>query len=122
MKTDIKFLPLFLLIFSAAFCRGQNLSGRYEFGNSILNIVVSSDSLKGEHCFVSSNGNRIDCCLEETSLFLSKTSENSYKGILKSCYRDTIHSIEINTIDKELKLIFINDDHEFLEREVKFSR
>ena len=80
-----------------------------------LSLKYVADSLVGMHCFTYSNGSKIDCCLDGTSIYLKRNSNNLYLGVLRSCYDDTTHNISIS-INKDTLILKILDEHIFLER------
>jgi|WetSurMetagenome_2_1015567.scaffolds.fasta_scaffold143940_2 hypothetical protein len=81
-----------------------------------LKFNLISDSLIGNHCLTYSNGDKIDCCVDENSIFLKLDSQGNYFGVLKSCYDYTPHQISI--LLKNDTLIFkIYDNHVFLDKD-----
>lgn len=61
--------------------------------NCGLDIMITKDSIIGQHCFVSNDGNFIECCIDSPSLRLGKTKHsNQFYGRFYSCY-DTVLEI-----------------------------
>ena len=59
----------------------------------------------GTHCGVYHNGDRVDCMLEEFSIFLNQQSQNIFTGKITSAYSFT---------DFEIRLIYLNDGQNIL--------
>jgi|APIni6443716594_1056825.scaffolds.fasta_scaffold1206325_1 hypothetical protein len=85
--------------------------GKFESvsGEFSIEIKESNDSLKATHCFVFSNGNVIDCCLDDISINLSRKSETEYQGLFHSCYDENDHEIKLNYNNDTLSFVLLND-------------
>ncbi len=82
----------------------------------VLNIKVESDSLIGDHCFISGDGNRIDCCTtERQSLFLKRKTNELFEGEMLSCYDDRIYKIRIEILKDRMYFYLVKDDHDFIQ-------
>lgn len=102
----------------------EHLSGRYLFKDSIfilsMDLVQAADSIYGKHCFTAYSGSKIDCCLEEMSIFLKRQEDGKYLGTMKSCYDDA--TIGLSMIFKNDSLFFtIIDYHVFLPKNEKIN-
>lgn len=87
----------------------QSIEGYYTYGaeleDRLVNVTLESPTktseyygvydLIGDHCGVYYNGGRIDCELEGSSIFLKKTSENTYIGKIKSTYSGEFSDLKI---------------------------
>lgn len=79
-----------------------------------LHIKINNDSLVGNHCFVSTDGQIIDCCLfaeGHISLHLNIVSDGIFKGVISDCYDYTERNVII-TLTKDtllFTLLPIND-------------
>jgi hypothetical protein len=84
----------------------------------MLDLILKEDSLKGNQCFSTAGGEKTDCCLDEISINTKlDTTNGKYEGTMRSCYVDTILSIEMKINKDTLILFFLNDDHQFLPKE-----
>ena len=81
-----------------------------------LKINFISDSLIGNHCFTYNNGDKIDCCYDENSIFLKLNSQGNYFGVIKSCYDYTHHQISI-LLRNDTLIFKIFNDHVFLDKD-----
>lgn len=117
----------YITILDCVSCKGQgnNISESYlsENNNYSIQISINNDSLTGIHCFVTPNGDRIDCCLEKegNSLNLKREGENEFQGILKSCYDDESYKTSMVFKDDAMTF-FINPTHPFLPDSIYFKR
>ena len=87
----------------------QSIEGSYRYGVELEDRLVSVTlkfpinkseyygiyDLIGQHCGVYYNGGRVDCEMEGSSIFLKKTSENTYIGKIKSAYSDEFSDLKI---------------------------
>lgn len=87
----------------------QSIEGHYRYGAELEDRLVDVTlrfptktseyhgiyDLIGNHCGVYYNGGRIDCELEGSSIFLKKTSENTYIGKIKSTYSNEFSDLKI---------------------------
>ena len=80
----------------------------------IVDMILISDSMLGNHCFTSFDGNRIDCCIDSKSLFLKRKSNDIFNGFMVSCYDDKHYPISIEVTKGKIQFIFVKDDHEFM--------
>jgi hypothetical protein len=60
----------------------------------------------GTHCGVYQNGNRMDCTLEENSIFIKQQGKNSFAGKIKSAYSLTEFEIRLTYTETEKKLLW----------------
>lgn len=75
-----------------------------EAEDSIPNVVPTS--FKGEHCGVFESGRRMDCILEEFSIFLNQKSENTFTGKITSGYSQTDFEIRLTYIAEDKKILW----------------
>lgn len=74
---------------------------------------VADFDFVGTHCGVYHNGDRIDCVLEEFSIFLNQESENVFTGKITSAYSLT---------DFEIRLTYLREDKKILWEVTKESK
>lgn len=124
-----KFLIIFIIINLACSSASKEqilkLEGKFIAVNSenlIVELKQVGDSLFGHHCFISKNGNRIDCCYgtNNTSIRLRIESSGVYKGTLKDCYDEDTHDIEIMVKGKGFILKFTKKSHPFVADSLTF--
>lgn len=60
----------------------------------------------GTHCGVYQNGNRMDCAMEDYSIFIKRQSENSFTGKIKSAYSLTEFEIRLTYLTEDKKLLW----------------
>ncbi len=105
---------LFLLSFNTF---SQNISGSwrwFEEEDKAFEIFLEKanpDQLAdydfvGTHCGVYQNGDRMDCSVEENSIFLKRQSENSFTGKIKSAYSQTDFEIRLTYLSEDKKLLW----------------
>jgi hypothetical protein len=58
----------------------------------------------GNHCGVFENGNRMDCEVEDLTIFLKKQSNNVYLGKIQSAYAMTDFEIRLTYLKEEEKV------------------
>ncbi|MDP2041077.1 MAG: hypothetical protein Q8S14_10605 [Algoriphagus sp.] len=115
----MKIIPFVLLLFLvfAPNAYSQDISGSwrwYEEEDKSLEIyLVKADStfqerfdFVGTHCGVYQNGNRMDCAVEDYSIFIKQQSENSYSGKIKSAYSLTEFEIRLTYLESEKKILW----------------
>lgn len=87
----------------------QSIEGYYTYGaeleDRLVNVTLEFPTktseylgiydLIGDHCGVYYNGGRIDCELDGSSIFLKKTSENTYIGKIRSTYSGEFSDLKI---------------------------
>lgn len=94
----------------------------YYSRDSLLYIKIfnADDSIFGEHCFLNKSGNRIDCC-GNISIKVSK-DKSGINGIIHSCYDDLDHKVELYLNKRNLKLVFVDNDHGFVPDSIILSK
>jgi len=60
----------------------------------------------GTHCGVYQNGDRIDCEVEDYSIFIKQQSENSFTGKIKSAYSLTDFEIRLTYLSEDKKIFW----------------
>lgn len=60
----------------------------------------------GTHCGVAHSGERIDCSLDEYSIFLKKRSPNIYEGTVTSAYSLTDFEIQLTYLEKTDEILW----------------
>ncbi len=119
MKSKLTLLHvLFVFLFSCTSNGQEKITGKY-FSDSKESYVIIMDEkdnvIEGKHCFVFSNGERIDCCLEEDFSFrVKKENAKTYEGVLFSCYDDLEYKILLTFEKKYIIFRFINNRHPFV--------
>lgn len=116
-----------LLLFGSCTGSGQEeFAGKYytDTKESYITVAgISDDVIYGNHCFVSVNGERIDCCIEDESSFsVQKKGKTEYEGTLLSCYDDLEYALMIIVEDESIKLTFKEENHPFMVKEIKFFK
>jgi uncharacterized protein YecT (DUF1311 family) len=87
-----------------------------------LDLRQMGDSLLGNHCFTSRNGNRVDCCpqSEGYSLHLKRTRAQTFEGSLADCYEGETHSVTIVRRGENIVLAFTEEPHPFAPDTLEF--
>lgn len=101
-----------------------NLIGKYASQDGICTLEIkgrTANELQGTHCFVSTDGKFIDCCLDETSFRLKETKNGIFTGNLSSCYSQGAYAIELRIIENNIEIYFVKG-HPFLARKMVFSK
>lgn len=65
---------------------------------------IANFDFVGTHCGVYQNGNRMDCAVEDYSIFIKLQSENSFTGKIKSAYSLTEFEIRLTYLESDKKL------------------
>lgn len=60
----------------------------------------------GTHCGVYHNGDRMDCVLDEFSIFLNQESETIFKGKITSAYSLTDFEIQLTYFHEDKKILW----------------
>ncbi|MCH7415714.1 hypothetical protein MM213_19595 [Belliella sp. R4-6] len=120
-------LRIFQILFLFGSCTGQEeFTGKYYTYTKESYITVddiNDNVIYGNHCFVSVNGERIDCCVEEESSFnVQKKGKTEYEGTLLSCYDDLEYAIMMVFEEESIKLTFKEENHPFMVKEIKFFK
>ena len=122
---------IFQILFLFGSCIGsgqEEFMGKYYTDTKESYITVEGiidDVIYGNHCFVSVNGERIDCCVgvnEESSFNAKKIDKTKYEGNLLSCYDDSEYAVMIIFEVESVKLIFKEENHPFMAKEIKFFK
>lgn len=131
MTLRIKLIIMALLIVLISFGHNKDKSsyiekiGKYQdkTGELIISLNLSDgDTIQGEHCFVVSDGNKIDCCDEGISIQIYLVKDSNYEGYLKSFYDDNIYKIQVSFIEDCFTLLFIDDIHPFIPKSIIFHK
>jgi len=120
-------LRIFQILFLFGSCTGQEkFTGKYYTDTKESYIIVNGigdNVIYGNHCFVSVNGERIDCCVDEESSFdVQKKDKTEYEGTLLSCYDDLKYPIKIIFEEESIKLTFKDGNHPFLVKEIRLFK
>lgn len=120
-------LRIFQILFLFSSCTGQEeFKGKYYTDTKESYITVDSISdnvIYGNHCFVSVNGERIDCCVEEESSFnVQKIGKAEYEGTLLSCYDDLEYAIMMIFEEESIKFTFKEENHPFMVKEIRLFK
>ena len=85
---------------------------------------VESSFVLGNHCFVSYNGRKIDCCIDDISSSFKLLSQNDsiYIGEFISCYDDAKYDVKMLIRKNEIILNFIDIHHPFMTDKVIFKK
>jgi hypothetical protein len=125
----INLSALFGIILGFSFCidtSKSNIDGKYlgVIPTNTLEFVQNGQEIKGYHCFVNSNGKRIDCCLKVDgigeSIRLTEVSDGIYKGIMHSCYDEEKRSVLVLLNESKLKYVLIDNNHDFIQDTTEF--
>ncbi len=104
----------------------DDFKGKYytETKESYITVVgINRNEIYGNHCFITGNGERIDCCLEEESSFnVKKKDKTKYEGMLLSCYDNLEYAIITIFEEESIKLTFKEQNHPFMVKEIKFFK
>ena len=81
-----------------------------------LTILSVGDTLLARQCLVAYYGERIDCCLDEPSIVLTRFSNGSYVGWMRSCYDDSSRHVTLIPpgVDSRMMLLVQSNGHEFI--------
>lgn len=107
-------IVLFLLSFNTF---SQNISGSwrwFEEEDKAFEIFlekanpdqIADFDFVGTHCGVYHNGDRMDCAVEDYSIFIKQQSENCFSGKIKSAYSLTEFEIRLTYSEAEKKLLW----------------
>lgn len=123
----LRIMQIFLLLVSCSDNKQEDVAGKYFTDNeeSYISIANADDKgiINGIHCFVSFNGERIDCCVdEEFSIIMQKKGKTEYDGILSSCYDELEYEVIVSFEKKTLNLVFKDKSHPFIAREVTLKK
>jgi hypothetical protein len=119
LKSCLSILFFFFAINQIALC--QDLSGSwrwFEEKDKVFEIFLEKANpdqklnfdFVGTHCGVYHDGDRVDCMLEEFSIFLNRRSQNIFAGKITSAYSLT---------DFEIKLTYLHEDKKILWEVIK---
>jgi hypothetical protein len=84
-----------------------------------VKLWPNQNGLMGLHCLTTSDGNRIDCCLDSISISVVRQNDFFY-GKLHSCYDDNDYSIKLLLSTTNLTIIFDSEEHPFLNDSLEF--
>jgi hypothetical protein len=120
-------LQVLCLLISSYTIYGQGKITAKYFSDSKESYIIIIDKkdniIKGKHCFVFANGERMDCCVDEDFSFrVEKKNKISYEGVLFSCYDDLEYRIRINFEKKHISFHFIGSSHPFVPKELKLYK
>lgn len=122
----LRILQILSLFISCTSSVQEDFPGKYytDTKESYIAVVGSdNDVIFGNHCFVSVNGERIDCCVEEESSFnVRKKGRIEYEGTLLSCYDDLEYAIMMIFEEESIILTFKEENHPFMSKEIKFFK
>jgi hypothetical protein len=85
-----------------------------------IKLWRTSTGYNGMHCLVSLNGERIDCCLDTTSIQILGY-RGRLSGKLNSCYDDHIYEIDVQYDSIKMVIRFNKENHMFLESPLIFN-
>ncbi len=90
--------------------------------NYSLTLESKNDTVKGTHCFVANNGNKIDCEHDTGFTMICTTNNGIYTGTFKSSYSNKKYDLTIRLSCDTLFWNLSNYDHLFFNREMKFVK
>jgi len=87
-----------------------------------LTLELVNDTLKGSHCFVANNGNKIDCAEESDFTITCKKRNDNFTGKFHSTYTNNNYNITLEFINDTLVLSLDNYSDLFFSKELKFIK
>lgn len=108
---------LIFLFFVSVNAYSQDISGSwrwFEEENRAFEIFLENANpdqiadfdFVGTHCGVYHNGDRMDCVLDEFSIFLNQESETVFKGKITSAYSQTDFKIRLTYLQEDKKILW----------------
>lgn len=109
------YLSLILFLVFSVSIQAQEIHGTWTWdsveGGEAFSIDlnrVSKDKYQGNHCGVYSQGDRIDCneSAEDFSIILIRTSENIFRGSIRSSYSYSVGQVQLQYLPLEDRMVF----------------
>lgn len=115
LKSHLSILSFFFAINQFALC--QDLSGTWRWAeekDNLFEIFLEKANpdqklnfdFVGTHCGVYYNGEKIDCMLEDFSIFLNRQSQNIFTGKITSAYSLANFEIRLTYLDDCRKILW----------------